>query len=156
MEVHMMGKLAFLLIVLSLSLNALAEKCSKAEAAKAVNDACAQVEKSGKDSLKALNTSRFCGDNYVWIQDSNVKMVQHPIKPKLNGTDLSTIKDDTNKFLFADFDKEAKKNADGGWVNYNWPKPNAEKSSPKTSFVKKCKGDLGWIAGSGVWLDDIK
>ena len=40
---------------------------------------------------------------------------------------------------------------EGGWVEYVWPKPGAEKATDKISFVKKCGGPKGWIIGSGIW-----
>ena len=78
-------------------------------------------------------------------------MVLHPIKRRLNGKDLSANKDENGKVLFVEFDKMAKAKAEGGWVDYVWAKPGAEKATPKTSFVKKCAGGLNWIAGSGIW-----
>jgi signal transduction histidine kinase len=132
-------------------------KCTKAQAEDAVNSACKSIETKGKAALEELNKLRFCGDNYVWIQDTtaDVKMVQHPTKPRLNGT---SVKDnlDENKFkMFSAFDKAAKENKAGAWVVYLWAKPGAEKASPKTSFVKLCGGDLKWVAGAGVWKDDM-
>jgi methyl-accepting chemotaxis protein len=59
--------------------------------------------------------------------------------------------DENGVKLFFEFDKMAKAKAEGGWVDYMWAKPGAEKATPKTSFVKKCGGGLNWIAGSGIW-----
>lgn len=125
--------------------------CSKEQAKEAVEKACSLIEKKGKASLRDIQKLRYCGSNYVWIQDSDVKMVLHPIKRRLNGKSLKANKDEKGKHLFVEFDKVAKSNATGGWVDYVWPKPGDEKATPKVSFVKKCGGSLGWIAGSGVW-----
>jgi signal transduction histidine kinase len=143
-----------LLVVLSLNLAAtmaIAAECSKEEAKSAVLKMCKEIEKKGEAAKEEIQKYRFCGDNYVWVQDNDVKMVIHPIKPKLNGSDLKPNKDEDGKFLFVEFDKKAKAAKDGGWVDYVWPKPKAEKSTPKISFVKMCGGPLKWIAGSGVW-----
>lgn len=127
------------------------ENCTKEQAKEAVEKMCSTIESKGEAAKEEIQAYRFCGTNYVWVQDSEVKMVLHPIKPKLNGTDLKTNKDENGKFLFVEFDKAAKGDKKGGWVDYVWPRPGAEKATPKISFVKKCGGNLGWIAGSGVW-----
>ncbi len=129
------------------------EKCTKDKAKEAVLKICGSIEKDGDKALEEVKSYRFCGDNYVWVQDSDLKMVTHPIKPKLNGSSLAENKDDNGTKLFVEFDKKAKAEKDGGWVDYVWPKPNAEKATPKTSFVKMCGGAKKWIAGSGIWKD---
>jgi signal transduction histidine kinase len=132
-------------------------KCSKKEAEEKVKWACGLIEKKGKDALPEINTMRFCSDNYVWIQDSSseLKMVQHPTKPKLNGQSLLNHKDERNFPLFVEFNKVATSGAKHGWVSYVWAKPGAEKATDKTSYVELCKGDLKWVAGSGVWNSDL-
>ncbi|OFZ67549.1 MAG: chemotaxis protein, partial [Bdellovibrionales bacterium RIFOXYB2_FULL_36_6] len=100
-------------------------------------------------------TLRFCDGNYVWVQDSELKMVVHPTKPRLDGQPVKDNKDPDGLLLFVEFDKKAKVAAKGGWVNHKWTKPRAEKPTAKTSFVKKCGGKLGWIAGAGIWLEDL-
>lgn len=127
------------------------EDCTKEQAKEAVEKVCKEIEAKGDAAMEMVQTFRFCGSNYVWVQDSDVNMVRHPIKPKLNGTSLKENKDDNGKLLFVEFDKKAKSSKDGGWVDYVWPKPGAEKATAKVSFVKKCGGPKSWIAGSGVW-----
>lgn len=126
-------------------------KCTKEQAKKAVEQACALISTKGEKAKADIQTLRFCGDNYVWVQDKDVNMVLHPIKRRLNGKSLKGNKDENGKLLFVEMDKAANANAAGGWVEYVWPKPGAEKATPKISFVKKCEGGLGWVAGAGVW-----
>lgn len=132
-------------------------KCGKKDAEAKVNWACGLIEAKGKDALPEINKMRFCGDNYVWIQDTgeNIKMVQHPTKPKLNGQTIQEHRDENKFQLFYEFHKMATAKPAGGWVDYVWAKPGAEKATPKTSFVKLCKGTTKWVAGSGVWKDDM-
>lgn len=145
--------------LLSLSFGAYAN-CSKDEAKKSVEWACTQLDKSGKAALAELKKYKYCGQNYVWVQDSpEVRMVLHPVKPKLihkahggrNKRDLKSFKDKNGKEIFIEFDKKANASAAGGWVDYVWPKPGEEKATPKISYVKKCGGSLNWVVGSGVW-----
>lgn len=128
------------------------DDCKKEEAKKSVEWACEKISSLSADAAKAeIQKYRFCGSNYVWVQDADVKMVLHPIKVRLNGSDLKGNKDEKGKHLFVEFDKTAKANKDGGWVDYYWAKPGAQEATPKVSFVKLCSGDKKWIAGSGVW-----
>ena len=127
------------------------EQCKKEQAQAAVEKVCKEIETSGQEAVKMVQKFRFCGTNYVWVQDKNVKMVIHPIKRRLTGKSLTSHKDENGKLLFVEFDQMARSSSKGGWVDYAWAKPGAEKATPKVSFVKLCGGDLGWVAGSGVW-----
>jgi signal transduction histidine kinase len=146
------------IVLAALSLTNIAYgKCAKKEAEDKVNWACGLIESKGKGALPEINKMRFCGDNYVWIQDTTdgIIMVQHPTKPKLNGQSLKEQRDENKVQLFFEFHKVGTGKAGQGWVDYVWAKPGAEKATPKTSFVKLCKGDTKWIAGAGVWKDDL-
>ncbi|WP_127714648.1 cache domain-containing protein [Halobacteriovorax sp. HLS] len=148
-----MKKLSLLAVgVFSLCMsNTFAADCSKEQAKESVEKMCDLIKAKGKGALGEIGKYRYCGSNYVWIQDSDVKMVLHPIKRRLNGKDLKGSKDENGVPLFVEFDKKAKADAAGGWVDYVWAKPGAEKATPKVSYVKKCEGGLNWIAGSGIW-----
>ena len=125
--------------------------CTKKQAKESVEKMCAVIEKKGDNAKADIKKFRYCDTNYVWVQDSDVKMVVHPIKGRLNGRSLKKNKDKKGKLLFIEFDKVAKANKDGGWVDYYWTKPGEESPTPKISFVKMCKGDKKWIVGSGIW-----
>lgn len=142
-----------------------ADECSKQAAEKFVQDTCTKIEaaadeKSAKSGWPQSLLFKNCGDNYIWVQETSneIKMIMHPIKQNLNGQSLVSQKDENNFPLFVEFDKAAKKNPSGAWVEYLWPKPNAKKATPKISYVKKCKLKNGseWIAGSGLWKEDLK
>ncbi|CCO49928.1 putative Methyl-accepting chemotaxis protein [Vibrio nigripulchritudo SOn1] len=102
----------------------------------------------------ALNKLRYEESDYFWVNDTRPYMVNHPIKPQLNGKDLSGVKDPTGKVLFVEFVNEVKRNNGGGFVNYMWPKPGSDVDIEKLSYVKLHQ-PWGWIVGSGVYIDDI-
>ena len=81
------------------------------------------------------------------------KMVMHPIKPELDGRDLSGIKDPDGNLLFVDFVNMVKSNSAGN-VPYLWPKPGSENPVQKISYVKGFK-PWGWVIGSGIYVDDV-
>jgi signal transduction histidine kinase len=149
-------------IVLPFS-NAKAEECSKKAVEAKVNEVCGAISKKGaavKADWPGGLLFKNCGDNYVWVQDTdpNVTMVTHPIKFKLDGESLLKHTDENKLLLFVEFDKQAKAKPAGAWVDYLWKKPGVEVATAKTSFVKTCKHPDGkvWIAGSGIWKEDVK
>jgi len=109
-----------------------------------------QAQSAARLAIKDL---RYDKVEYAWINDYNAVIVMHPIKPQLDGKDLSEFKDKGGKALFSEFVKVVK--ADGaGFVDYLWPKPGFENPVPKISYVKGY-GPWQWIVGSGIYLDDV-
>jgi methyl-accepting chemotaxis protein len=107
-----------------------------------------------KQAMKAIKALRYDETNYFWINDYDARMVMHPIKPELDGKDLSNFEDPAGLKLFSEFARKVK--ADGeGIVPYLWPKPGKEKPQAKVSYVKGFQ-PWGWIIGSGIYVDDVE
>jgi methyl-accepting chemotaxis protein len=106
-----------------------------------------------RNAIEAIKSFRYGDGDYFWIQDMDARIVMHPIKPELDGKDLSQAKDPTGKFLFADFSNMAKSSG-AGFVFYMWPKPGSAVDVQKASYVKGF-APWGWVVGSGVYLDTI-
>ena len=104
-------------------------------------------------ALKDINLLRYAGGNYVWINDLSAKMLLHPIKPELNGKDLSGFKDPQGKEIFKEFVNVCKDNG-AGFVYYHWPKPGLDKPVPKISYVQLFP-EWGWIVGTGIYINDV-
>ncbi len=94
---------------------------------------------------------RYDGTNYFWINDLQPAMVMHPIKPQLDGKDLSRFEDPNGKRLFVAFVEATEKDGEG-FVDYLWPKPGSDEPVAKLSFVKRFE-PWGWIVGTGVYLE---
>ena len=110
-------------------------------------------DEAKQQALGVIRGLRYGGSEYFWVNDMHPTMIMHPIKPEMDGTDISTIKTSTGQFLFNDFVKVVK--ADGaGFVNYLWPKPGADKPVMKISYVKGFT-PWGWVIGSGVYADNV-
>jgi methyl-accepting chemotaxis protein len=103
---------------------------------------------------EALRHTRFDGDNYFWINDLGPAMVMHPMKPELEGKDISGSRDPDGKALFVEMVKVAKSQGKG-FVNYQWPKPGVSKPAAKISFVK-LQPQWGWVVGAGIYVDDVE
>ena len=104
-------------------------------------------------AVAALKNLRYEKEEYFWINDMRPYMVMHPIKPELDGKDLSGMADPNGKKLFVEF-AETVKNKKEGFVSYLWAKPGKAEPVPKTSFVKGFE-PWGWIVGSGIYIDDV-
>ncbi len=102
----------------------------------------------------AIDKMRYDGNNYFWINDYEMHMVHHPIKPALDGKNLAGLRDTRGNYFFRNFVEVVKKHGQG-FVHYYWPKPGSDKPVPKLSFVKGIP-QWGWIVGSGIYVDDVK
>jgi methyl-accepting chemotaxis protein len=104
-------------------------------------------------ALSAVKALRYGNNEYFWINDMRPVMVMHPIKPELDGKDLSAIQDPNGKHLFVEFAQMVKASGKG-FVWYMWPKPGSEKPVQKVSYVQGF-APWGWMIGSGVYVDNV-
>jgi len=110
-------------------------------------------EQAQKLAREAITPLRYDGNEYFWINDMQPRMVMHPIKPAMDGTELGDMKDPNGFALFKAF--VAKVQSQGkGFVNYQWPKPGSEKPVDKLSYVQGFT-PWGWILGSGIYVGDL-
>lgn len=105
-------------------------------------------------AMAAINGMRYGSNEYLFITDMSSRLVLHPIKPELNGKDMSSSKDPAGNYLFNDMVKVVR--SDGaGFTGYLWPKPGHSEPVAKLSYVKGFK-PWGWILGSGLYIDDVE
>ena len=107
-----------------------------------------------QQAVLRIKNLRYEGQEYFWINDLAPKMVMHPFKPELDGTDLTGYKDPNGKHLFVEFVKTCRA-AGEGFVDYMWPKPGESKPVAKISYVKAFE-PWGWVVGSGLYVDDLE
>ncbi|KFE48690.1 methyl-accepting chemotaxis sensory transducer with Cache sensor [Pseudomonas congelans] len=110
-------------------------------------------EAAQQQALKEIKSLRYSQSDYFWINDLRPVMIMHPTNPKLEGQDLSTIKDPDGFAVFNEMVTLVKAKG-AGMVNYRWPKPGASEPVKKTSYVQLFQ-PWGWILGSGVYVDDV-
>ena len=58
------------------------------------------VDDAKKLAIEAVRNMRYDKTEYFWINDPNAVIVMHPIKPELDGKDLSQFKDKNGKAIF--------------------------------------------------------
>jgi methyl-accepting chemotaxis protein len=104
-------------------------------------------------AIAAVRELRYAGGEYFWINDMHPTMVVHPIKPELDGTDLTQNVDPDGNHLFVEFVDVVKAHG-AGFVTYKWPKPGADSPQPKISYVAGYE-PWGWVVGSGIYVDDV-
>jgi methyl-accepting chemotaxis protein len=100
--------------------------------------------------IKKLRYGKESKD-YFWINDEHPRMIMHPYKPELDGTDISNYADPTGKNLFVEMAKVCKSKG-SGFVTYQWQLYGSSQLVPKISYVELYK-PWGWIIGTGVYLD---
>ncbi|MBX3454811.1 methyl-accepting chemotaxis protein [Ferrovibrio sp.] len=105
-------------------------------------------------ALAQLQTLRYSGNEYFWVNDQAPVLLMHPFAPQLVGKNLSDYADPNGKKLFVEFANIVKRSGEG-YVDYFWPKAGHDKPVPKISFVKGHAG-WGWIVGTGLYLDDLQ
>lgn len=156
--------LSFLALLLMVQTPGYAQdSCGKDDVSQAVDQAVQILEQEGAAGLEKVGAIRFCGDNYVFVNDLKGKTLMH-LKASLIGKVLIGLKDDTGKRFFADFTEVAKASQatrDGvtyfngsGWVDYRWPKPGDETFYPKSSYIKGClMGSENVYVGAGIYVE---
>ncbi|PIE82875.1 MAG: calcium:proton antiporter [Candidatus Contendobacter odensis] len=96
-------------------------------------------------------------DSYVFIYSCrDNKMIAHPLRPDLVGKPVLQMEDDKGNLLFQELCKASSK-ANGGWVEYWWPKPGEGKASRKISYTQRTEVSFqpDVRVGAGIYDDTM-
>ena len=110
-------------------------------------------EQAQDTAIRAIAALRYDGKEYFWINDMAPRVVMHPTNPKLNGQDVSNLKDPNGLALFQAFVDTVRRDGKG-FVAYQWPKPGQTQPVDKLSYVQGFE-PWGWVIGSGIYVDDL-
>ncbi|MCP4325086.1 MAG: methyl-accepting chemotaxis protein, partial [Alteromonadales bacterium] len=110
-------------------------------------------EQAKEQALSIIANIRYAKSNYFWVNDYTPNMIMHPLKPKLNGKNIGSVKDPDGKALFIDIINIVEAKGEG-FINYKWPKPGFDEPVNKVALVKGFT-PWQWIIGTGAYLDDI-
>lgn len=105
-------------------------------------------------AMETIAALRYDGSEYFWINDMHPRVVMHPIKPELNGKDVSETKDPNGVPLFKAFVAKVRESGKG-FVAYQWPKPGKDNPVEKLSYVQGFE-PWGWVVGSGIYVGDVR
>jgi len=112
-------------------------------------------EEAQREVMERVRALRYQEKEYFWINDLHPRVLMHPIKPELEGRDVSNDTDAAGKRHWVDFVRVVQSEpTHAGFVAYLWSKPGMTKPVPKLSYVK-LYAPWGWVVGSGVYLDDV-
>ncbi len=139
------------LLTLSMGAFAAGEMGTVEEAQAMSEKAATLVNEKGEaafDTFKAEGDFQ-AKDLYVFCMDLEGKMLSHPKKPELVGTNMLGF-DKYGEKLFENMVAVAKGAEGKGWVEYKWPYPGTEELKAKKSYV--IKNDKGFFCGVGAYV----
>ncbi|KRA96808.1 hypothetical protein ASD83_17210 [Devosia sp. Root685] len=105
-------------------------------------------------ALSALQTLRYRGNEYMFINGMDAIMLMHGVKPEMVGMDQSEMADPTGKKFVAEMIDLAKKNG-SGFIEYQWARTPDSDPVDKRTYVKLFE-PWGWVVGTGVYIDDLR
>ncbi|MCC4273323.1 methyl-accepting chemotaxis protein [Marinomonas communis] len=111
-------------------------------------------EAAKEQALKAVAALRYGSGGYFWINDYQHTLLMHPLKPQLNGSDVTNKTDASGNHHWQAMVTTVKQQGEG-FVEYTYKGPQVDKPEEKVSYVKGLK-DWNWIVGSGVFYTDVK
>ncbi len=113
----------------------------------------AEAQLRAKAGIRAM---RYNAGDYFFVQDKNVALIVHGVRPDLEGGDMSKNQDPTGKYFGVEMNKVATEKGEG-FVDYQYAKPGAplDQASPKLAYVKLF-APWGWVVGTGIYVDDVE
>ena len=104
---------------------------------------------------RALRDIRYGEDGYFLVINSKPRMVMHPIKPAMNGKDLSGRADADGRHHYVTFASVAQA-PQGGFVDYVFRirRMHAGQAVDKIGYVVRY-APWDWIIATGAYVDDI-
>jgi hypothetical protein len=106
------------------------------------------TDKAQKLAKKEISKLRYNEYDYFFIFNTKLIMVLHPIKPDLEGKDLSSFRDPSGNYIFRSFLSSA--NDGTGFSTYSWPKPGLSYPVEKIVYSKLYK-PWSWIISSSTY-----
>jgi methyl-accepting chemotaxis protein len=112
-------------------------------------------DEARREALIRLRDVRYGEDGYFLVINSKPQMVMHPIKPSMNGKDLSGLADADGRHHYVTFASAAQA-PQGGFVDYVFPRPHVTpaRAVDKLGYVVRY-APWDWIIATGAYMDDI-
>lgn len=115
------------------------------------------VENAQRRALEEISLLRYENGNYFWINDSQMVMIAHGVKPELVGHDQSDLADPNGVYIFREM-VAAVQESNPASVNYQWTAPGAAAGDApidKIAVIQHFE-PWDWIIGTGAYLDFIE
>jgi PAS domain S-box-containing protein len=113
----------------------------------------AQAQAAAADRVRYLRYGAESKD-YFWITDLHPRMIMHPYRSDLDGTDVSGFRDPKGNRVFMEFVRVVRERNEG-YVEYVWQwKDDPARLVPKQSYVRGFP-PWGWVIGTGIYVEDV-
>lgn len=109
------------------------------------------LEGAQAQARSTLGSIRFKQNDYMFVFDQEGILLIHP-KESLVDTNVLGIKDPNGVELFVELLETS--TAGGGFVEYAWPRADADEPLPKVSYAQTF-GPWGWVVATGVYTNDL-
>lgn len=122
-----------------------------------VREGLISLEQAQAAAIERIRRLRYGPEelDYFWITDMHPRMVMHPYRPDLEGSDLTGFTDPDGVRPFVEF-VQAVRDRSSGYVRYVWQwQDDPERLEAKDSYVRGFE-PWGWIIGTGLYEDDVK
>lgn len=110
-----------------------------------------QAKQEAKDLVKNL---RYNGEGYFWIDGTDATLIAHPLLSDQEGDNRIDETDKNGNKLIQNIIKTATTDAEGGFNDFYFMKPNEDEPAPKRAYSELFK-PYGWIVSTGNYVDDI-
>jgi PAS domain S-box-containing protein len=124
---------------------------------RAVREGSLTLEEAQSAAIERIRRLRYGpeGLDYFWITDMHPRMVMHPYREELEGTDLTGFTDPDGIRPFVEFVEEVRRRS-SGYVRYVWQwQDDPQRLEPKESYVREF-APWGWIIGTGLYVQDVE
>ena len=110
-------------------------------------------EEAQRLALQSIRGMRYGADGYVFIVSFDKRIVMHPIRPEVEGTDTDLYADAEGNHYYT-LVADVARTRETGQVDYLFPRPGSEQPVPKLSHVEAFK-PWGWAIATGLYVDDL-
>lgn len=105
-----------------------------------------------REALARIKEMRYGSSGYVIVNQSSGMTLMHPALPSQIGKNMIEARDGAGKYFIREIIDVAGKG--GGYVTYEYLKPETQKPTPKISYVRRF-APWDWNLITGVYSDDI-
>ena len=112
------------------------------------------TEQDAKEQARlSVRAMRYEGDNYITLMNTDHVIIEHPIRPEMNGKNFADTKDPKGTPLFINLVAAAKRGK-GETTEYYWPKPGQSEPVKKLS-ASALFAPWNWVITTGIYVDDV-
>lgn len=124
---------------------------------RAVRDGSIPLPEAQDAAIERIRRLRYGPEqlDYFWLTDMHPRMIMHPYRPELEGSDLTGFTDPDGVRPFVEF-VQAVQDRSSGYVRYVWQwQDDPERLEAKESYVRGFE-PWGWVIGTGLYVDDVE